>query len=359
MRAFRPILAFALALALPLALAPKSDAGWPNSGRVYGGGGGGASVVAVSINFPSGSVGGVNCASLAACIADIRSSTATYINRSGGLSTAAVNTPRIDCTNGTCGLLNEGASTNLALYSANVGGTDWATADSGYAVPTVTPNAATAPDGAMTATQVAFPATTGASGNYSIVYSNGMSVSASTNYTLSTFFKGAAGGEKYYLSFAVNGSPYFGLAQSLVTLTTAFGRYAATGSSSSYTSLNVQIGFSSDGLTEVAQAASTSYSWGVQFEAGSFATSYIPTTSASASRAADSMSAAGPLASAMSAGQSYVDMIDEATGATSRTLYAAGAFNWPPYKWITQICAYSPSVGSGYLTAHSTYGTSC
>jgi hypothetical protein len=47
---------------------------------------------------------------------------------------------------------------------------------------------------------VAFPATTGASGNYSIVYSNGMSVSASTNYTLSTFFKGAARGEKYYLT---------------------------------------------------------------------------------------------------------------------------------------------------------------
>ena len=67
----------------------------------------------------------------------------------------------------------------------------------------------------------------------------------------------------------------------------------------------------------------------------------------------------GALATAMAAGQSYVDTIDEATGATSRTLYAAGAFNWPPYKWITQICAYSPSVGSGYLTAHSTYGTSC
>ena len=71
------------------------------------------------------------------------------------------------------------------------------------------------------------------------------------------------------------------------------------------------------------------------------------------------MSASGALASAMSAGQSYVDMIDEATGATSRALYAAGGFNWPLFKTITQICAYSPSVTSGYLAAHSTYGTSC
>ena len=44
------------------------------------------------------------------------------------------------------------------------------------------------------------------------------------------------------------------------------------------------------------------------------------------------MSASGALASAMSAGQSYVDMIDEATGATSRALYAAGGFNWPLFK---------------------------
>ena len=123
MRAFRPVFAFAMALALALALRAKTPmpAG-PIPAAGYGGGGA-QTVVAVSINFPSGSVGGVDCASLSACIADTRSTTATYVTGLAALSTAAVNTPRIDCSNGTCGLLNEGASTNLALYSANIGGT--------------------------------------------------------------------------------------------------------------------------------------------------------------------------------------------------------------------------------------------
>jgi hypothetical protein len=342
-----------LFVALALICANDSDAAWPGSGR-KGSGAVGANYIVASINFPSGAVGGVGCASLSSCIADTRSTTATYVTSAGGVSTAAVNTPRIDCSNATCGLLNEGAATNLALNSANIGGTGWGETGN-YGNPTITQNNAVAPDGTTTASKMALPQTNSGAPGSSLTYSSPISASASTNYTVSAFLKGNSGGEKYYEMFAVNGSPYTIFANPLVTLTASFSRYAATGSSSSYTSLNIQFGVNG----QTGQPASTSYLWGLQFEAGSFATSYIPTTSASASRAADSMSAAGPLASAMSAGQSYVDMIDEATGATSRTLYAAGAFNWPPYKWITQICVYSPSVGSSYLTAHSTYGTSC
>ena len=97
-------------------------------------------------------MGGVGCASLSSCIADTRSTTATYISSSGGLSTAAVNTPRIDCSNGTCGLLNEGASTNLSLYSAIIGRTGLG-AGSGDSAPTHAKSAA-APDGTTTASKM-------------------------------------------------------------------------------------------------------------------------------------------------------------------------------------------------------------
>lgn len=359
MRPFRPI----LVIALGLALAPASDAGWPGSGRVYGPAA--ANVyVAASISFAGGVANGVGCSSLSACIADTRSTTATYISASGVLSTAAINAPRIDCANTACGLLNEGPSTNLILYSNNIGGTDWAAGGGIFSPPTVTTNNAIAPDGTTTATKVAFPSTIGLSNatQNTVVYAaSPVTVSASTTYTFSTYLKGASGGEKYYNFFTLPGSPYSILAQTLVMLTSQFARYSASGSPGSHTTINFLYGLDgvSGTLTQTGQAASTSYLWGAQLEPLAFATSLIPTTSASASRSADGMSAIGALAAALSAGQSYVDMIDEATGATSRTLYAAGAFNWPSYKWIAQICAYTPTVTGSYLTAHATYGTAC
>ena len=189
MRAFRLIPVFALTLALPLALAPTSDAGWPNSGRAYSGGGriryrrldqlpernSGRHRLRVALVLHRGRT------------LDITRHTS---RRRAGSPTAAVNTPRVDCSNATCGLLNEGASTNFALYSNNIGGTgSFVGGAGGYAAPTVTVNNATAPDGTTTASRVAFPSSVGISNSseFTVVQAPTASVSASTNYVFSVF----------------------------------------------------------------------------------------------------------------------------------------------------------------------------
>jgi hypothetical protein len=220
-----------------------------------------------------------------------RASSATYIDSTGTLQTASTDVPRFDhnpTTGESLGLLVEEQRTNLLLQSENLG-TTWTLSEA-----TVSLNTAIAPDGQTTADTV-IPSN-GALG----VPRQDVLLSDSTIYTFSVFFK-TAGLNSVNLQFfnktntfhgsknldlstgALSGSEYIG-ATSVVAYGNGWYRLilANLGSGTGATSPNVRIVPSTTG-----NGTSGFYIWGAQLEAGSFPTSYIPTTTAAATRAAD------------------------------------------------------------------------
>ena len=81
-----------------------------------------------------------------------------------------------------------------------------------------------------------------------------------------------------------------------------------------------------------------------QVELGSYATTPIINGASALTRNVDTVSATGPLAAAVAVGPSRTKTINEATGATAYTTYAAGAFpsTLPTGFYYQYIKAYAP-----------------
>jgi hypothetical protein len=174
-------------------------------------------------------------------------------------TTDRLNVPRLTYQNGGGGcpsLLLEKQSTNLQTYSEDF--TQW-TASSA----TVTANNTTSPDGTQNADRVQF---TGAG------YLLGTSQGSGNVYTLSCWAKRNGSGTQS-VGFFKDGS---GVVDSAWALTSDWQRftYTYTASNGSYSGIA--------GVNGV-----DVFVWGAQFEQSSYPTSYIPTTSASATRVAD------------------------------------------------------------------------
>ena len=217
-----------------------------------------------------------------------RSSSGTYVDSDGLIKTAVTDAPRFDhdpVTGESLGLLIEESRTNLLTYSEQFDDGSYITAAFQAVAPTKTPNQATAPDGSLTADKIDYPAVSGAN-TYSLIYRNAVTLSGS--HSSSIYLRGAVGGEKVYLFYIVDGIH----SNTLCTLTTEWQRFSVifTGGTPSYWHLGVDL---RSGSGQVAQSASTIYAWGAQLEAGSFPTSYIPTTSSAVTRAADLASIEG------------------------------------------------------------------
>ena len=246
-----------------------------------------------------------------------RGSTGTFVGSNGLIQTAAVNSPRFDHTSaGVCrGLLIEESRTNQITFSENFTDTSW----SSFATASAANITSTNPSGGTTTSRLT--ANSGTSTGRSRVKLFNIP-SASYAATVSCFVK--AGNSDFGLvSMAFNKSGVGGVrtcnanivfstgvitksgtsnADFTVT-STAFpdGWYRITISATSNASITVEdqvvlsvgLAFNGTGGSGTFAGTETVLAWGAQLEAGSFATSYIPTVASTVVRSADVCSITG------------------------------------------------------------------
>jgi hypothetical protein len=195
-------------------------------------------------------------------------------------TTDRLNVPRLTYQNGGGGcpsLLLEKQSTNIAIYSEQFNDASW-----GKSNITVTANDAISPDGTQNADKIT---STNASNTIQLAVSS----SSGVDYTISVFAKNIDAGNVRLDMSNVAFGPVFTFATKTFTTvsgwTTSYQEFSngwfrliATRQSNT-TSASPQFGLDS--------VVGSVYFWGAQFEQSSYPTSYIPTTSASATRVAD------------------------------------------------------------------------
>lgn len=246
-----------------------------------------------------------------------RSSTATYLGADGYLKTAAANTARLAYTPTNLTLapkpLFEHVATNLLTYSQRFDDATWTKTDA-----SLTANVSVAPDGTVTGARLSAALSGGSNTCY---LGKVTSVSASTIYTASVYLKAGTSPTTLLDFFTV--SPYtevtglvtWGLVPTLTVGTASGGvslgstllavgngwyRASLTLATATATQVALRVYVRSQGTANL--SGEDVYVWGAQLEANPSGTSgpssYIATTTASVTRAADTVSMAASTARA-------------------------------------------------------------
>lgn len=192
----------------------------------------------------------------------------------GDLVTCATDQPRVEPIGGALGVRVESARTNSVLRSEQINDPAWADDVLGVAAPVITADAATAPDGTLTADRVQLPAVTGA--QYSL---RRQPIAAGSTGNASVYVRG--NGTSGSISIAADGSlattidcPYVSTSWSRCTLSAA-GSWIFVGTITGY------------GAASASKGAQDVFLWGAQTEGAgvaTYATSYIPTVTAAVTR---------------------------------------------------------------------------
>ena len=283
-----------------------------------------------------------------------RASSGTFINSSGLVETATTNTPRFThdpVTLASRGLLIESGRTNLLTYSEAINNAAWT-----HVGGTHSANQTTAPSGELTADL--FTENSAASTQHRLLQTP--TVASGTTYTVSAFVKRASGTRQFAVTLTTSTAVarvYFNLDTGTVgTVVAGSGtitaypngwyRCTATGVSDGLTGttfFQLCSGTTSGSETYTGDGTSGLYIWGAQLEAGAFATSYIQTTSASASRSADS---------AVMTGTNFSSWYNQSQGTIS--LIAAQGFTLPSSAFLRPFDI-SNSGGTERIGAYTTF----
>jgi hypothetical protein len=222
-----------------------------------------------------------------------RASDATRVNSLGLVEVVGSNIPRLNYQNGGGGcpsLLLEKQSTNLALYSEQFDNAAWTKYES-----TITANATTSPDGTQNADLLLDNSSTDAHSAYQVITASAGTLTWSVyakaqnnNFLIISAYTGSHNRTWFNLSTGAVGTNASGNTATIENMGNGWYRCIVSRAYVSGTLVH-EVGISkTDGVfSYTGNGADGVYIYGAQLEASSYPTSYINTTSASATRVAD------------------------------------------------------------------------
>ena len=206
-----------------------------------------------------------------------RAGTATYTDVNGNIATAPANTVRVDYVDSVPMILVEPSATNLLPYSEDFSQSAWSknnvTLSSGFS----------APDGSMNASKLEANAT-----DSSLQYT--FTVTSGTTYSVSFYLKTISGSLETAIGLGSPGFPQNegeGGRYKNITVTDEWQRFTLTSTADA----NAATGISFGGFSSFSTGEEV-YIWGAQLETG-VATSLIPTSGSTVTRAADDLVISG------------------------------------------------------------------